>query len=327
MQIMRALDFLHSAKIVHRDLKPRNLLVNGDCRLKLADFGLARFYNSDNKHKCVSMTEYVTTRWYRAPEILIGWNQYGFSVDMWAVGCIMGELMSRRPLFPGHDGINQIELICSLLGKPCDEYINKSRKPVYKDHLKHLPYSERVNFLDVYPSSNKDSIDLMNSLLKFDPDHRISAGAALSHPYLRSLNAMAQPTNTPHFMAAGNVSEQFAFEDMKLTIDFLREEIKNECRIYHPDDWQHSSVTSTESTPKVALDLAEAVFVETEETKTNGAEPYMSPAHQSQPKEKLNDVEEASRAAGEVAAALGVISDTLAPGSGAWGSPRRSVQV
>ena len=93
---------------MHRDLKPRNLLVNGDCLLKVADFGLARFYNETNECKIVSMTEYVTTRWYRAPEILVGWPKYSASVDIWAVGCIVGELVNRTPVFPGSDSMRQI---------------------------------------------------------------------------------------------------------------------------------------------------------------------------------------------------------------------------
>jgi serine/threonine protein kinase len=112
--------------------RPRNLLVNEDCKLKIADFGLARIYNENNSSTIIAMTEYVTTRWYRAPEIIVGWSMYTAAVDMWAAGCIMGELLGRTPLFPGSDSGKQLELISNTLGKPPIEFIEQARKPVYK---------------------------------------------------------------------------------------------------------------------------------------------------------------------------------------------------
>ena len=84
--------YIHSVNIVHRDLKPRNILVNSNCDLKIADFGLARVYSSKSESKTSTMTEYVTTRWYRAPEVLVGWHKYTTSVDMWAVGTILAGI-------------------------------------------------------------------------------------------------------------------------------------------------------------------------------------------------------------------------------------------
>ena len=112
--------------------RPRNLLVNGNCHLKIADFGLARLYNESNNTKIIAMTAYVTTRWYRAPEVLVGWNAYCTAVDMWAVGCIIGELIGRTPMFPGADSLKQIHLICQIMGKPPDKFIELSRKPAYR---------------------------------------------------------------------------------------------------------------------------------------------------------------------------------------------------
>jgi serine/threonine protein kinase len=96
--------------------------------LKVADFGLARVYNDSNDSKILAMTEYVTTRWYRAPEVLVGWHRYTSAVDMWAVGCIVAELIGRMPLFPGADSMKQLDLLCRFSGKPSDEFIRQSRK-------------------------------------------------------------------------------------------------------------------------------------------------------------------------------------------------------
>ena len=115
-QLLRGLKYIHSAKIVHRDLKPRNLLVNSNCDLKICDFGLARPLF---KHaKANVLTEYVATRWYRAPELLLSAVDYTTSVDMWSVGCIFAEMLQRKPFLPGTDTKNQIELICEYQGTP-----------------------------------------------------------------------------------------------------------------------------------------------------------------------------------------------------------------
>ena len=100
--------------------------------MKLADFGLARIYRSGNDDKIVAITDYVTTRWYRAPEILVGWSHYSGAVDMWAVGCVMAELIHRAPIFPGADAMKQVEVICKVLGRPSDSFIDKSKKLQFK---------------------------------------------------------------------------------------------------------------------------------------------------------------------------------------------------
>uniref|UniRef100_A0A1A7ZNK0 mitogen-activated protein kinase n=3 Tax=Nothobranchius TaxID=28779 RepID=A0A1A7ZNK0_NOTFU len=117
-QILRGLKYIHSADIIHRDLKPSNLAVNEDCELKILDFGLAR-------HTDDEMTGYVATRWYRAPEIMLNWMHYNMTVDIWSVGCIMAELLTGRPLFPGTDHIDQLKLIMTLVGRPGQELLDK----------------------------------------------------------------------------------------------------------------------------------------------------------------------------------------------------------
>jgi mitogen-activated protein kinase 1/3 len=110
-QVLRGLKYIHSADVIHRDLKPSNLLVNSNCDLKICDFGLARGINdaqADGKAGTMLLTEYVVTRWYRAPEIMLACHEYSKPIDMWSVGCIFGELIQRKPYFPGDDYIDQV---------------------------------------------------------------------------------------------------------------------------------------------------------------------------------------------------------------------------
>eukprot|EP00968_Pinguiococcus_pyrenoidosus_P012718 scaffold1130_cov195-Pinguiococcus_pyrenoidosus.AAC.79 len=103
-QILRALKYLHSANVIHRDLKPSNILVNSNCDLKLCDFGLARGLNPEDAES--DLTEYVVTRWYRAPEVMLATQEYSCAIDVWSVGCIFAELLQRQPMFQGTDYVS-----------------------------------------------------------------------------------------------------------------------------------------------------------------------------------------------------------------------------
>jgi mitogen-activated protein kinase 1/3 len=110
-QVLRGLKYIHSCKVLHRDLKPSNLLVNSNCDLKICDFGLARGVDAsqkDDRTETMLLTEYVVTRWYRAPEIMLACHEYSYPIDVWSVGCIFAELILRKPLFPGDDYIDQV---------------------------------------------------------------------------------------------------------------------------------------------------------------------------------------------------------------------------
>lgn len=163
--------------------------MNEDCHVKIADFGLARLYDESNNTRITVMTEYVTTRWYRAPEIIVGWPTYSNAVDVWAVGCILAELIARTPLFPGPDSSRQLELIAGKLGRPSRSFIEMARKPTYRDYLLSMTQESclQTSLLSAHPTTDPLALDLLAQLLTWDPTERLSARSALQHPYLRPL--------------------------------------------------------------------------------------------------------------------------------------------
>ncbi|KDE08349.1 CMGC/MAPK protein kinase [Microbotryum lychnidis-dioicae p1A1 Lamole] len=185
-QTLRAIKALHSADVIHRDLKPSNLLLNANCDLKVCDFGLARSVTTaePNGGETGFMTEYVATRWYRAPEIMLTFKQYTKAIDIWSVGCIIGEMISGRPLFPGRDYHHQLTLILDALGTPTlDEFyaINSRRS---RDYLRAMPFRAKKPLSQIYPTATPEALDLMEKCLTFDPKKRITVEQALAHPYL-----------------------------------------------------------------------------------------------------------------------------------------------
>eukprot|EP00940_MAST-03C_sp_MAST-3C-sp2_P002648 g2648.t1 len=182
-QILRALKYMHSAHVLHRDLKPSNLLLNSNCDLKVCDFGLSRglYEQSD-------LTEYVVTRWYRAPEIMLSCQQYSKAVDVWSVGCIMAELIARKPLFPGDDYIHQLQLITRKLGTPAKEDMSFIRSDRARRFMSHLPYSPKVSWSEVFDGANPLALDLLDKMLMFNPAKRITVADALKHKYLQTLH-------------------------------------------------------------------------------------------------------------------------------------------
>ncbi|XP_048575079.1 mitogen-activated protein kinase 4-like [Triticum urartu] len=183
LQLLRGLKYLHSARILHRDLKPGNLLVNGNCDLKICDFGLARTNNTKGQ----LMTEYVGTRWYRAPELLLSCNNYGNSIDVWSVGCIFAELLGRKLIFPGTDCLNQLKLIVNVLGTMSGADLKFIENKKTRQYIKSLPYTIGIPLTRMYPQAHPLAIDLLQKMLVFDPSKRISVTEALEHPYMSTL--------------------------------------------------------------------------------------------------------------------------------------------
>lgn len=180
-QLLKGIAFCHAHRVLHRDLKPQNLLIDRQGAIKLADFGLARAF-------CIPVRTYtheVVTLWYRAPEILLGSRNYSTPVDIWSIGCIFSELLSRQPLFPGDSEIDELYRIFRTLGTPNEEtWPGVSSLPDYQPHF---PVWEANSLYDVLPNIDPLAVDLLTKMLVYEPSRRISAKAALNHPYFQEI--------------------------------------------------------------------------------------------------------------------------------------------
>jgi serine/threonine protein kinase len=216
-QILRGLKFIHSANVIHRDLKPQNLLVNANCDLALCDFGLSRGVSDSIDD---GLTEYVVTRWYRAPELLCDSSTYGKMVDIWSVGCIFAEMMYRKPFFKGSNPHHQLEVICSKLGTPPIDRMDFVTHPKAREAVLESKRHAKRPLGDFFPEgTNPVALDLLEKLLVFVPDERITVEDALNHPYLSELHAqMDEPASQCNFnfefermgegMPGGNITKE-----------------------------------------------------------------------------------------------------------------------
>lgn len=191
-QTLKALKFLHSAELLHRDLKPSNILLNAQCVVKLCDFGLSRSVGSVSSDTV--LTDYVATRWYRAPEILLGSTSYTSSVDMWSLGCIVGELFLGKSIFPGTSTPNQLERILNVTGLPNAEDIASMKSEYASNILSNITSGSPQSLAEMFPKAPVLALDLMRRLLMFNPEKRLTAVDALRHPYLCEFHNPAEET-------------------------------------------------------------------------------------------------------------------------------------
>ncbi|KXN68122.1 kinase-like protein, partial [Conidiobolus coronatus NRRL 28638] len=190
-QILNGLSFIHSANILHRDLKPSNILISERNYILISDFGSARSTNLSEDYSSY-MTEYVANRWYRAPEIMLSYTEYNKATDVWSVGCILAEILSKKPLFPGSDYHNQLTLIFSVIGTPSNDDLSDVFNERARDYIRGLPEKMKTPFSTLFPSASPLAIDLLEKLLTFNPRKRITCERALNHAYL-----LAESTTQP----------------------------------------------------------------------------------------------------------------------------------
>jgi len=228
-QLLRGLKYIHTANVFHRDLKPKNILANADCKLKICDFGLARVSFNDAP-SAIFWTDYVATRWYRAPELCGSFfSKYTPAIDIWSIGCIFAEMLTGKPLFPGKNVVHQLDLMTDLLGTPPPESTARIRNEKARRYLSSMRRKPAVPFSQKFPNVDPLALRLLERLLAFDPKDRPSAEEALSDPYFSGLaNVDREPATQP-------ISKlEFEFERRKLAKDDVRELIYREILEYHP---------------------------------------------------------------------------------------------
>jgi len=234
-QILRALEHLHAAGVAHRDLKPANVLISHDCKVKICDFGLARGdmqldAEADEPDQVQGvLTEYVVTRWYRAPEVMLLPKQYTSAVDVWSVGCILGEILLRKAMFQGKNHVDMVCKFAETLGTPSENELEwlPQDTDAYRFVKKVCPPSKGMSLAALFPGSSSACRDLLTGLLRWHPGQRLTAAQAQEHDYLRAYRPKEPPVPPEPF--------DWAFDGFKPTAENVRERLYRECARYHPE--------------------------------------------------------------------------------------------
>lgn len=226
-QTLRGLKYLHSANVVHRDIKPANLLVNKNCDLKICDFGLARGIGGGEEDS--TLTDYVVTRWWRAPEVVLLASEYTKSIDIWSVGCVLCELIGRKPIFCGKDHLDQIRKILHVIGTPRSEDLKwlPPRSPA-RSFLKNVQPCEPQAWSKIYPKASDEAIDAIERMLTFDPTKRPDVRESLELKFFAPLHIPEDEPKAPKPM-------DWSFDKFTPTKQKLQNFIYLECARFRPD--------------------------------------------------------------------------------------------
>ncbi|KAI4317728.1 hypothetical protein L6164_025575 [Bauhinia variegata] len=228
-QLLRGMKYIHTANVFHRDLKPKNILANADCKLKICDFGLARVAFNDTP-TAIFWTDYVATRWYRAPELCGSFfSKYTPAIDIWSIGCIFAELLTGKPLFPGKNVVHQLDIMTDLLGTPSPEAIARVRNEKARRYLSSMRKKKPVPLSQKFPNADPLALRLLERMLAFEPKDRPTAEEALADPYFKGLAKVErEPSAQPV------TKMEFEFERRRITKEDVRELIYREILEYHP---------------------------------------------------------------------------------------------
>ena len=239
-QLLRGIQYLHTAGVLHRDLKPSNILVDERCSLKICDFGLARAaFRAQNEADMVLWTDYVATRWYRAPELIMPQAcNYGPAIDVWSAGCIFAEMLLRRPMFPGDKQLDQLRRITEFTGTPNIDVINGLRSAEAQQFLRSESTPRPpADISKIFPPDvDREALNLISRMLDFDPEKRISAHDALMSPYFTEWRDPLGFGPRPHPLN----EKEFEFERSigmtdKDGLMYIRRELLEEILFYHPE--------------------------------------------------------------------------------------------
>ncbi|KAJ2934059.1 hypothetical protein H1R20_g3034, partial [Candolleomyces eurysporus] len=234
MEPMEGMKYIHSAGVIHRDLKPGNLLVNADCELKICDFGLSRGYDSAPDENATRLTEYVATRWYRAPEIMLAFPRYNTAIDVWSIGCILAELLLGKPLFKGKDYVDQLNKILDVLGSPEERIIKKIGSDRAQAYVRSLPFKKTIPFRRIFPAVDSQALDVMAKMLAFDPSDRLDVFQALEHPWLAAYHDESdEPVCAAKFERWREIEKLETIEDFRTALWNEIEDYRREVRGIH----------------------------------------------------------------------------------------------
>ena len=196
-QLFKSIKYIHSAEIIHRDLKPSNMLINSDCLMKLADFGLARSVaETDEGYPVVS--EYIATRWYRAPEILLGSTNYTKAVDIWSAGCIIVELLTEKVLFAGKSSLNQVEQIIELLGRPTERDLHHLQIAKNNSLLSNIKTGKTKSITQLLSPFGGEVLDLVRKILIYNSEARLTVDEILEHSYFAQFHVPEEEIVCPN---------------------------------------------------------------------------------------------------------------------------------
>ncbi|NXD99772.1 MK15 kinase, partial [Chaetorhynchus papuensis] len=277
-QLLRATKFIHSGNVIHRDQKPSNILLDAQCCVKLCDFGLARsLCQLSEDQPTPALTEYVATRWYRAPEILLASRNYTKGVDMWSIGCILGEMLLGKPLFPGTSTMNQIEQILRVIPAPSPE--GRTLLQGRSSYHCFLTSRQRVAFEEIFPSSTPlPALDLLKKLLVFNPDKRLTAEEALRHPYVKRFHC---PSREPSLdfdviLPLG--------DDVQLSVAEYRNKLyemilEKKSKSLPKEQGQRENIQLSQSESSTLLPSFSSVTVPTKKGQQEPTPPLLNPSH------------------------------------------------
>ncbi|VEU23631.1 DEKNAAC104911 [Brettanomyces naardenensis] len=228
-QILCGLKYIHSADVIHRDLKPGNILVTSQGVLKICDFGLARGINEKFMkftHRPPEITHYVATRWYRAPELILSRKNYGKPVDMWAVGCILGELYGRRPLFVGDNQIHQVSEICKVIGNPPRKVaLGYESAAAWDFFCNSRPKFLKKDWSSLFPHANPHARELLSKLVCWDSSARLTVELSLESPFFSKVRSIdEEPVAREPF--------DFSFEWRVGSIEGLKEYLHDQVELF-----------------------------------------------------------------------------------------------
>ena len=232
-QILCGIKYLHSADVIHRDLKPGNILCTIQGTLKICDFGLARGISSQLLGQMTTetgrthhITNYVATRWYRAPELILTRTNYSKAIDIWACGCILAELYGRKPVFIGNDHMHQFAEILKVLGTPSnDDLLSYGSRVAWELFCPPKRQHKKIAWSQIYPFASKNGLDLLEKLVLWNPEARLKVEQALEHPFFKDVKNPNDEPGCPY--GVFDFQYEHHLESIDSLVSCLKKEVEN----------------------------------------------------------------------------------------------------